>query len=1743
MFRSGGRDEQFLSGSGGAPVPEVETASSLPQSTAQPDSGATSSPTSDAGAAAPVAAAGLLAPAAAPTPSIDAAKTDDTTAAPATIAPLSAPAPVLGSVETTTYVAPAPVQVVSLSPSVFTETPAATPVDGSPVQTPSSAETPAPQVVDTGDPSTPISSSPVSFASTDGTSGDTGAAPAAATPLNRIALENQKQGTPRSVWGLSTDIGDANIQGFATEISTDVGGTVDFKIATDSTHYRIEIYRLGYYGGDGARLVDTIDKSLDSAQVQPHPIVDMSLGLIDCGNWSVSASWGVPADAVSGVYFAKLVREDGTSGENIIPFVVRDDNSTSDIVFQTSDTTWQAYNPWGGANLYGGDVPLNPNDMIAYMPPNCHCGLMAIGRAYAVSYNRPMITATNPNFLYSGPQDYLFGEEWPAIQWLEQNGYDVSYISGVDAARSGQMLLNHDVYLSVGHDEYWSGEQRDNVTAARDAGVNLAFWSGNECYWKVQWNDSIDGSATPYRTMTCYKETWANADINPALGSTATWRDPRFADPGQEPENSLTGQMFQVDSWRSDTITIPYDMTQLRFWRNTDVANTAPGGTASLNNGILGYEWDADVDNGFRPAGLINMSLSNISVDTYLLDYGNTVGAGDAQHSLTMYRDQESGALVFAAGTVMWSWGLNAQHDLDGVPVDPNVQQAMVNMFADMGVQPTTLDASLTLATQSTDHTAPVAAVSTPTAGASFTEGQKFTISGTAQDFGGGRVAGIEVSVDGGNTWRKATGTTNWTYTWIAQASGNYQIVARATDDSLNIGAASGATQVQVTLPPTSSLWTYANTPVNDTEYERNGVELGTRFVASTDGTVTGVRFYKGFLNQGTHTGSLWSASGQLLATGTFTGETATGWQVLTFSTPISIEAGLTYVVSYHSNGYYAYDADYFDSARQNGLLAAPVGAGVYGYGDTSTFPGQSSDTNGNYWVDVVFNPEPNQGPVANDDGTISAGWNKPLVLAAAQLLSNDSDPNEDVLSIVSVGNASHGSVAYNATDKTVTFTPVTDYSGAASFTYTISDGRGGTATATVNLDIKQGIVGASLFAPTDAPASSPQNDSQSVELGVKFTVSATGTITGIRYYKSAQDTGTHTGSLWTSTGTLLAQATFSNETASGWQTLTFANPITVSAGTTYVASYHSNGYYLADGGYFTNGVTNGPLTAPSSTSSGGNGVYAYGANPTFPGESFNSANYWVDVTYDRIGSGPNQAPVAHDDSGYVTNDTTPLAISVASLLANDTDADGDTLTVTAAGAASQGVVSRNGDTITFTPEAGYFGPVTFVYTISDGRGGASAATVSLNVQQTVNGTSLFAPTDTPAVLSENDANAVELGMKFTVGANGTITGMRYYKGAGDSGTHVGSLWTASGTLLATATFGNETASGWQTVSFSSPVSVAAGTTYIVSYQSNGHYAATANYFTTAHSNGGITAPAGANGVFNYGTGANFPDDSWSSTNYWVDVVYSQGAAGPNHDPVANADAGFTTTSGTPVTIAASALLANDNDQDGDTLTVTGVSGASNGTVAFDANNNTVTFTPTSGYAGGAAFTYAISDGRGGVASANVSLTVQQAIAGASLFSATDVPANLSVHEPVPVELGMKFSADVAGTITGIRFYKAANENGAHTASLWTTSGQLLAQASFSNETASGWQTAALTQPVQIAANTQYVVSYGSNGDYVATGDFFATDFTSGHLRAPADAPGSGNGLYAYGAAGTFPNETWGKSNYYVDVLFQPLAA
>ena len=489
-----------------------------------------------------------------------------------------------------------------------------------------------------------------------------------------------------------------------------------------------------------------------------------------------------------------------------------------------------------------------------------------------------------------------------------------------------------------------------------------------------------------------------------------------------------------------------------------------------------------------------------------------------------------------------------------------------------------------------------------------------------------------------------------------------------------------------------------------------------------------------------------------------------------------------------------------------------------------------------------------------------------------------------------------------------------------------------------VSITVNNPPTAQTLFFVSDTPAAVTVDDPNPVELGVKFQASQDGTITGIRFYKGPQNTGTHVADLWTASGTLLASATFTNESASGWQQVNFSNPVAITAGTTYVASYHTSGDYSVDGNYFATAHANGSLTAPASDASGGDGLYAYGAGSLFPTNTYNASNYWVDVVFE-----PSPA-VVNNDSGFVATENTALSIPASALLANDTDSNGLPLSITGVSNPIDGTVSYDPNTqiVTFMPTTA--GTASFTYSVTDGSASAWG-NVSITVNSPPTAQTLFFVSDTPAAVTVDDPNPVELGVKFQASQNGTITGIRFYKGPQNTGTHVADLWTASGTLLASATFTNESASGWQQVNFSNPVAITAGTTYVASYHTSGDYSANGNYFATAHANGSLTAPAsdasGGDGLYAYGAGSIFPTNTYNASNYWVDVVFEPS---PVQSAVANNDSGFAATENTPLSIPASALLANDTDSNGFPLSITGVSNPSNGTVSYDPNTQTVSF-------------------------------------------------------------------------------------------------------------------------------------------------------------------------------------------------------
>jgi hypothetical protein len=200
--------------------------------------------------------------------------------------------------------------------------------------------------------------------------------------------------------------------------------------------------------------------------------------------------------------------------------------------------------------------------------------------------------------------------------------------------------------------------------------------------------------------------------------------------------------------------------------------------------------------------------------------------------------------------------------------------------------------------------------------------------------------------------------------------------------------------------------------------------------------------------------------------------------------------------------------------------------------------------------------------------------------------------------------------------------TPVQESASATSATITgLTNGTAYTftVTATNGVGPSQPSSASSAVTPEDTifnftpPSIVDSEDGSSVELGVKFSSSVSGSVTGIRFYKASTNTGTHIGSLWSSTGTLLASATFSNETASGWQYVTFSTPVAINAGTTYVAGYFApKGHYSATEKGFKTSIENPPLTASSTN----NGVYAYASSSTFPSSTYEACNYSVDVLF-----------------------------------------------------------------------------------------------------------------------------------------------------------------------------------------------------------------------------------------------------------------------------------------------------------------------------------------------------------------------------------------------------------------------------------------------------------------------------------------------------------------------------------------------
>ena len=617
----------------------------------------------------------------------------------------------------------------------------------------------------------------------------------------------------------------------------------------------------------------------------------------------------------------------------------------------------------------------------------------------------------------------------------------------------------------------------------------------------------------------------------------------------------------------------------------------------------------------------------------------------------------------------------------------------------------------------------------------------------------------------------------------------------------------------------------------------------------------------------------------------------------------------------------------------------------------------------------------------------------------------------------------------------------------------------------------------------------------------MRFTSDVAGFITGLQFYKGATNTGTHIGNLWTNTGTLLATAIFASETASGWQQVSFASPVAIAANTTYVASYHTDaGNYAADQNYFTSTFNNPPLHGMQDGGSGGaNGLFGYGPS-AFPTGSFLSTNYYVDVTFTAAG--------AFGISGTISG------------------AGGSGATVTLTGASTAVVTADASGNYSFT------GLTAGTYTITPAKTGFSFSPASQNA--TVTNASVTALNFSTVTYTISGTISGAGGVGATVALSGASTATTT---AGASGTYSFSGLTNGGYTVTPSLTGFTYTPTSQnvTISNANPAAVNFSSASVPTFTVSGTITGAIVSGITVQLTGAASASTttNASGAYSFTVAAGSYTVTPSSTGY----LFSP-ASQPANVTTANIT-GLNFTS----SVQTYTLQGNISGTGGSGATVT-LSGPVAGSTTADTSGN-FTFT---GLTNGAytvtptktAFGFSPSAQAVTVSGANVTGVSFSSFAACpcSVWTSTTVPGNLA-NDPNQIELGMRFTSDVAGVITGIRFYKGTTNTGTHIAHLWSNTGTLLATATFGTETASGWQQVSFATPVAITANTVYVASYNtSSGNYSYDQNYFTSAYNNTPLHAVQDGTSAGaNGLFLYGAS-AFPTGSYLSSNYYVDVVF-----
>jgi hypothetical protein len=630
--------------------------------------------------------------------------------------------------------------------------------------------------------------------------GPAGAAAAVTCPnANPIVNENNCMGAGTSANEIANN--SESIGGFTTRTSYNLGENVPLKIGASapsfpSTSVNIAVYRIGWYGGAGARLISAAGansvKVPNSFQCEA---MNATTGELSCANWSVTYTIPGKALPVSGIYEAVFTDLADGGIQNYVVFAVRNDARASQVLYVLPSASYEAYNTWGCKSLYfdkcGGENTIAGD-----------------GRAVAVSFERPLDEG-------EAQRNRFFGPDNATVQWLEEQGYDVTYSDDIQTDQSPASLLNHKIVLISGHSEYWSAASFNNMLAAREHGVNILSLSANTAYWQTRYADSYrtlicyktiqgsssgDGSATPNDPASLGPDGTAHtADDQPQFATT-TRRDPGApagdpnAPPGgrigpNEPENKLFGVLYvgdnETETWG---LTVPAgnagaEYEANRVWRNAGLPTNAQ---TSIDSDLVGWEWD-QIPNpaspayagpaAVEPAGVKRLSLTDTSnvESSWLQDSGRaratTPPPGQPSNVSAVEYRTAAGTYVFAAGTMQWAYGLDTDRAID---------QATYNVISEMGVQPLTPASDIVLDPPNAPKPPWAAFTATPS---SLLAGQSVKFDASASNDSEAKITNYAWDLDGSGAFATKTGSTP-TLTHAFAQPGVYNVILRITDSA-----------------------------------------------------------------------------------------------------------------------------------------------------------------------------------------------------------------------------------------------------------------------------------------------------------------------------------------------------------------------------------------------------------------------------------------------------------------------------------------------------------------------------------------------------------------------------------------------------------------------------------------------------------------------------------------------------------------------------------------------------------------------------------------------------------------------------------------------------------------------------------------------------------------------------------------------------------------------------------------------